>query len=262
MSAPINVEKIKNCAATSRKTKGVEHSGTKLKNSAKNPVRKFVKLTDHTCVCNDLTNFEYGAHVMTGNGTYVKNSSNPFRWTYFRRILALWNQCVVQPRLTCHAHFSSCSELLSVQITKYFKKERRKIIIAKSYLVRVIYILFFLVKTQKNQILLVQYYIAHRAGEERYYVHFNTHRHFVIHFHVCRFDKSPAHEVLKINSVISEFLYEIKTWNIYSEQIGFDIWSENCKQVSQSIIVWIMFLIRYYPPSQGPNSTPFWICLI
>ena len=82
-------------------------------------------------------------------------------------------------------------------LTKYFKKERRKII-AKSYLVRVIYNpVFFSSKTQKNQILLVQYYIAHRAGEERYYVHFNTHRHFVIHFHVCRFDKSPAHEVLK-----------------------------------------------------------------
>jgi hypothetical protein len=81
MFDPINVEKIKKCAATSRKTKGVEHSGTKLKkkNLPKIGLEKFVTLTDHTCVCNDLTNFEYGAHVMTGNGTYVKNLSNPFR---------------------------------------------------------------------------------------------------------------------------------------------------------------------------------------
>ena len=49
------------------------------KKSAKNWTRKFVTLTDHTCVCNDLTNFEYGAQVMAVNGTYVKNLSNPFR---------------------------------------------------------------------------------------------------------------------------------------------------------------------------------------
>ena len=30
----------------------------------------FVKLTDHTCACNDLTNFECEAHA-TGNGSYV-----------------------------------------------------------------------------------------------------------------------------------------------------------------------------------------------
>ena len=137
--------------------------------------------------------------VMTGNGAYVKNLWNPFRWTYFWRILVLWNQCVVQPRFDLpRPLFELLWATVCPDLTKYFKKERRKII-AKSYLVRVIYIFcFFSSKTQKNQLLLVQYYIAHRAGEERYYVHFNTHRHFVIHFHVlCRFDKSPAHEVLK-----------------------------------------------------------------
>jgi len=32
---------------------------------------KFVKLTDYTYACNDLTSFEYEAHAMTGNGSYV-----------------------------------------------------------------------------------------------------------------------------------------------------------------------------------------------
>ena len=27
---------------------------------------------DHSCVCNDLTTFEYGVDAMTGNGSYVK----------------------------------------------------------------------------------------------------------------------------------------------------------------------------------------------
>ena len=31
----------------------------------------FVKLTDHTCACNDLTSFEYEVHDLTGNGSYV-----------------------------------------------------------------------------------------------------------------------------------------------------------------------------------------------
>ena len=33
--------------------------------------KKFVKLTNHTCACNDLTNFECEAQA-TGNGSYVK----------------------------------------------------------------------------------------------------------------------------------------------------------------------------------------------
>ena len=31
---------------------------------------KFVKLTDHTCACNDLTNFERDARIKTGNGSH------------------------------------------------------------------------------------------------------------------------------------------------------------------------------------------------
>ena len=40
----------------------VGHSWTKLKKPAKNKVKKFVKLMNHTCTCNDLTSFEYKTH--------------------------------------------------------------------------------------------------------------------------------------------------------------------------------------------------------
>ena len=53
-----------------------------------------------------------------------------------------------------------------------------------------------LISPKKEPIIGTQHRSLAYAGEERYYVHFNTHRHFVIHFHVCRFDKSPALEIL------------------------------------------------------------------
>ena len=59
--------------------------GPNSKNPPKLRWKKIVKLTNHTCACNDLTNFEYVVHVMTGNGCYVnlqklawKNSWNHF----------------------------------------------------------------------------------------------------------------------------------------------------------------------------------------
>ena len=41
------------------------------KKPAKMQFKKFVKLTSHTCSCNDLTNFEYQVRAMTGNGNCV-----------------------------------------------------------------------------------------------------------------------------------------------------------------------------------------------
>ena len=41
------------------------------KNAPKIRFKKVVKITDHTCACNDLTNFEYEGHSTTGNGSYV-----------------------------------------------------------------------------------------------------------------------------------------------------------------------------------------------
>ena len=62
--------------------------------------QKFMKLTDHTHACNDLTNFEYVVHAMTGNGCYLnlqklacKNSWNHFGQTFFWRVLAIENHC-------------------------------------------------------------------------------------------------------------------------------------------------------------------------
>ena len=47
------------------------HSCAKCQKPAKNYIEKFVKLTDHTCACNDLTSFEYEVHQLTGSGCYL-----------------------------------------------------------------------------------------------------------------------------------------------------------------------------------------------
>ena len=47
------------------------HSWAKLQKPAKNVILKIVKLTDHTCACNNLTNFESEVQAKTrGNGSY------------------------------------------------------------------------------------------------------------------------------------------------------------------------------------------------
>ena len=46
------------------------NSETKLEKSAKNLVKKFVKLTGHNSAYNDLTSFEYEGNERTGNGSY------------------------------------------------------------------------------------------------------------------------------------------------------------------------------------------------
>jgi hypothetical protein len=47
------------------------HGWAKHKIPPKIRFRKFVKLTDHTYAFKNLTSFEYEAHAMTRNGTYV-----------------------------------------------------------------------------------------------------------------------------------------------------------------------------------------------
>ena len=44
--------------------------GPNVKNPPKIRLKKFVKLTGHTCACNNLTSFEYEDHAKTGNGSY------------------------------------------------------------------------------------------------------------------------------------------------------------------------------------------------
>ena len=60
--------------------------GSYSKKPAKNEIQIFVKFTDRTYACNDLTNFEGEAQAMTGNGNYVnmlklacKNSLNEIK---------------------------------------------------------------------------------------------------------------------------------------------------------------------------------------
>ena len=48
------------------------------KNPPKIKFEKFVKLTDLTCACNDLTNFECEAQA-TGNGSYMNLKKLPSR---------------------------------------------------------------------------------------------------------------------------------------------------------------------------------------
>ena len=45
----------------------VPHSLAQWQKPAKNKIEKFVKLTDHACACNSLTNFEYEVHAIIGN---------------------------------------------------------------------------------------------------------------------------------------------------------------------------------------------------
>ena len=39
--------------------------------ASKNDIQNSVKLTDHTCYCNNLTNFENQVRTTTGNGSYT-----------------------------------------------------------------------------------------------------------------------------------------------------------------------------------------------
>ena len=57
----------RSAAAVAAVRRCARHSWAKLQKPAKNVILKIVKLTDHTCACNDLTNFECESQA-TGNG--------------------------------------------------------------------------------------------------------------------------------------------------------------------------------------------------
>ena len=61
-------------------------------------LKKFVKLTDHTCAGNDLTTFEYEDHAKTGNESdeYADTCTKKTREITLRELilggfLAIWN---------------------------------------------------------------------------------------------------------------------------------------------------------------------------
>ena len=70
----------------------------------------FLSVTHFTYTCNSFTNIEYQVHAMTGNGNQVnllklvwKNSWNLIKFSYFWRVLTIWNHC---------AHYSTEQLLL------------------------------------------------------------------------------------------------------------------------------------------------------
>ena len=73
-------------------------NGPNVKNPPKMWLKKFVKFTDHTCACHDLTNFEFEGNTIAGNGSYVnlQKLAEKNLWnhrTYFWRVLAFCNHC-------------------------------------------------------------------------------------------------------------------------------------------------------------------------
>ena len=106
--------------------------GTNGKKPAKNWIKEFVKLTDHTHAHNSFDKFWIFsvANAMTGNRNYVnrlkawKNSWNHIKWTYFRRVLAIWNHCETPRRSDFRmTYLSACNS--SVFFPKKIVKSRR-----------------------------------------------------------------------------------------------------------------------------------------
>ena len=71
------------------------------KNPPKNNIINSGKMTGHDYAWNNLTCFEYAAHAINGNENdanllklICKNSWNHTRWTYFWRVLVIWNLSV------------------------------------------------------------------------------------------------------------------------------------------------------------------------
>ena len=55
--------------------------GPNVKKPAKNKIQKSVKLTDHTCSCSYLIDFEYESHAIPGSGKRNKPSEIMFKKT-------------------------------------------------------------------------------------------------------------------------------------------------------------------------------------
>ena len=69
-----------------------------VRKNAKNWIKRFVKLTGDTYVYNDLVNFEYEAHPMTGTGNHMNcwklpSKSREITSSEFWRIIANLNHC-------------------------------------------------------------------------------------------------------------------------------------------------------------------------
>ena len=83
--------------------------GPNVKNPPKIRFLKIVKLKDHFYVCNSLTHFlqknarirclEMEVMSICWNFIDKNREITIFKWTYFRRILAIWSHCAVESQV-------------------------------------------------------------------------------------------------------------------------------------------------------------------
>ena len=76
------------------------------------------KLIINSYACNSLTDFEYEAHALIGNGNYVnllrlawKKLWNHIKWTYFRWVLAILNHSAPVYQPATYYYIVQCSNL-------------------------------------------------------------------------------------------------------------------------------------------------------
>ena len=80
-----------------------------------------MKLTDHTCACNDLINFKCIANTITGNGSSTwKNSWNHIKLTLFLADFSHLKTTVRPPPTAQNMHYSFCSSAFYACIPEDF----------------------------------------------------------------------------------------------------------------------------------------------
>ena len=111
--------------------------GPTVKNPPETRLEKFVKLTDYSCDCNDLTNFGYAEHAMTGNRNNVnlqklscKNSWNhlfPANYRLFGITVLQLAACEKQFILTLWGYAKQKGHLDLNKITLFCMKFHNKV---------------------------------------------------------------------------------------------------------------------------------------
>ena len=79
--------------------------------TAKNQMRKFVKLTGHTHIWNSLTNFQHDRKRKSSESAEnsfekAREIASSLQRIYFRRVLVNWNHCATATLTTTHRLFT------------------------------------------------------------------------------------------------------------------------------------------------------------
>ena len=113
--------------------------GTNCKNLPKITFEKFVKLSGHTCVCNNLTSFECEVYKNRKRKLLWKNWWNHIKWTYFWRILPIWNHsaspslplaCLPTPSRRLYTSILRWANVATKTKTRFMKKKCLKAILS------------------------------------------------------------------------------------------------------------------------------------